>query len=150
MNLRDIHTPVLLERCIELLAPALERDGAVFVDATLGMGGHSEAFLERFPGIHLVGLDRDQDALRISFRWLWPGRTIKHGEIERYEVRTYGLLDSGGWGVHFAGAGWTYNVSGNRGVALTLRNGSRLLVGSQQPESLARALDAARTGRARG
>ena len=66
MNLRDIHTPVLLERCIELLAPALQRDGAVFVDATLGMGGHSEAFLQRFPGIHLVGLDRDQDALRIA------------------------------------------------------------------------------------
>lgn len=66
MSLRDIHTPVLLDRCVELLAPALERDGAVFVDATLGMGGHSEAFLERFPGIHLVGLDRDQDALRIA------------------------------------------------------------------------------------
>lgn len=66
MSLRDIHTPVLLDRCVELLAPALEKDGAVFVDATLGMGGHSEAFLERFPGIHLVGLDRDQDALRIA------------------------------------------------------------------------------------
>ena len=48
MSLRDIHTPVLLDRCLELLAPSLERDGAVFVDATLGMGGHSEAFLERF------------------------------------------------------------------------------------------------------
>lgn len=66
MSLRDIHTPVLLDRCVELLAPALDKDGAVFVDATLGMGGHSEAFLERFPGIHLVGLDRDQDALRIA------------------------------------------------------------------------------------
>ena len=66
MSLRDIHTPVLLDRCVELLAPALEKDGAVFVDATLGMGGHSEAFLERFSGIHLVGLDRDQDALRIA------------------------------------------------------------------------------------
>lgn len=66
MNLRDIHTPVLLERCIELLSPALQRDGAVFVDATLGMGGHSEAFLERFPGLRLVGLDRDTDALRIA------------------------------------------------------------------------------------
>ena len=72
MNLRDIHTPVLLERCIELLAPALQRDGAVFVDATLGMGGHSEAFLQRFPGIHLVGLDRDQDALRIAGERLAP------------------------------------------------------------------------------
>ncbi len=66
MNLRDIHTPVLLDRCAELLGPALQRDGAVFVDATLGMGGHSEAFLERFPGIRLVGLDRDTDALRIA------------------------------------------------------------------------------------
>src|SRR6478609_11404653 len=72
MNLRDIHTPVMLERCIELLAPALQKDGAVLVDATLGMGGHSEAFLERFPGIHLVGLDRDQEALRIAGERLAP------------------------------------------------------------------------------
>ena len=72
MSLRDIHTPVLLDRCVELLAPPLERDGAVFVDATLGMGGHSEAFLKRFPGIHLVGLDRDQDALKIAEERLDP------------------------------------------------------------------------------
>ena len=62
----DIHIPVLLERCVELLAPALQRSGAVVVDATLGMGGHSEALLERFPDVHLVGLDRDTDALRIA------------------------------------------------------------------------------------
>ncbi|KYJ98741.1 16S rRNA (cytosine(1402)-N(4))-methyltransferase RsmH [Microbacterium sp. CH1] len=66
MNLRDIHTPVLLDRCVELLAPALQEDGAVLVDATLGMGGHSEALLERFPGIRLIGLDRDTDALTIA------------------------------------------------------------------------------------
>ncbi|WP_309128662.1 16S rRNA (cytosine(1402)-N(4))-methyltransferase RsmH [Microbacterium sp.] len=72
MNLRDIHTPVLLDRCIELLAPALEHDGAVLVDATLGMGGHSEAFLERFPAIRLIGLDRDTDALRIAGERLAP------------------------------------------------------------------------------
>lgn len=66
MSLGDIHTPVLLDRCVELLAPAITRDGAVLVDATLGMGGHSEALLERFPDVHLVGLDRDQDALRIA------------------------------------------------------------------------------------
>ncbi|WP_349884393.1 16S rRNA (cytosine(1402)-N(4))-methyltransferase RsmH [Microbacterium sp. WHRI 7836] len=66
MNLRDIHTPVLLDRCVELLAPSLHADGAVLVDATLGMGGHSEALLERFPNIRLVGLDRDTDALRIA------------------------------------------------------------------------------------
>lgn len=66
MDLRDIHTPVLLDRCVELLAPALAHEGAVLVDATEGMGGHSEALLERFPGIHLIGLDRDTDALRIA------------------------------------------------------------------------------------
>lgn len=61
-----IHIPVLLERCIELLAPAIEAPGAVVVDATLGLGGHSEAMLERFPGLTLVGLDRDRHALALA------------------------------------------------------------------------------------
>ncbi|MEZ3160888.1 16S rRNA (cytosine(1402)-N(4))-methyltransferase RsmH [Microbacterium sp. BWT-B31] len=72
MNLRDIHTPVMLERCIELLAPALEADDAVLVDTTLGMGGHTEAFLERFPRLHVIGLDRDTEALRIAGERLAP------------------------------------------------------------------------------
>ncbi len=66
MNLRDIHTPVLLDRCIELLAPALTGPAPVVVDATLGMGGHTEALLERFPTLTVIGLDRDLDALRIA------------------------------------------------------------------------------------
>ncbi|MBP2458585.1 16S rRNA (cytosine1402-N4)-methyltransferase [Clavibacter michiganensis] len=66
MALDDIHTPVLLERCLELLAPALQGEGAVLVDATLGMAGHSEAFLDALPGLRLVGLDRDPDALAIA------------------------------------------------------------------------------------
>ncbi|MFC5930145.1 16S rRNA (cytosine(1402)-N(4))-methyltransferase RsmH [Cryobacterium melibiosiphilum] len=70
--LSDIHTPVLLERCIELLAPALSAPGAVLVDATLGMAGHAEAFLQRFPELTLVGLDRDTDALAIAAERLAP------------------------------------------------------------------------------
>ena len=66
MGISDIHTPVLLDRCVDLLAPALTRPGAVLVDATLGMGGHSEALLERFENIRLIGLDRDTDALRFA------------------------------------------------------------------------------------
>lgn len=66
----QIHIPVMLDRTIELLGPALEKPGAVLVDATLGMAGHAEAFLERFPGLVLVGLDRDQDALEIAGRRL--------------------------------------------------------------------------------
>ncbi|SDQ53787.1 16S rRNA (cytosine(1402)-N(4))-methyltransferase RsmH [Quadrisphaera sp. DSM 44207] len=57
------HVPVLLDRCVELLAPALQRPGSVVVDATLGLGGHSEALLRRCPAARLVGVDRDPQAL---------------------------------------------------------------------------------------
>ena len=65
-ELRGTHVPVLLERCLELLAPACELPGAVHVDFTLGLGGHAEAVLERFPDVVLVGLDRDPEALAHS------------------------------------------------------------------------------------
>ncbi len=69
------HIPVLLDRCVELLAPTLTRaaadgSGAVLVDATLGAGGHAERFLEQFGGLRLIGLDRDPDALAIARRRL--------------------------------------------------------------------------------
>ena len=57
-----VHVPVLLERVTELLAPACSADGAVLVDATLGLAGHSLAMLEAHPGLRLIGLDRDPDA----------------------------------------------------------------------------------------
>jgi len=60
------HVPVLRDRVIALLAPALEEPGAVLVDATLGRGGHAEYALDSFPGLRLVGLDRDPEALRLS------------------------------------------------------------------------------------
>lgn len=63
-ELRGTHVPVLLERCLELLAPALDRGGrTVHVDATLGLAGHAEAVLERHPHTVLIGLDRDTEAL---------------------------------------------------------------------------------------
>lgn len=101
MSLRDIHTPVLLERCVELLAPALTRDGSVIVDATLGMGGHSEALLDRFPAVTLIGLDRDQDALRIAAERLArfgdrfiPVHTVYDGIAEA--VRSSGFATADG------------------------------------------------------
>jgi len=62
----DRHEPVMLERVVELLAPALEPEGAVCVDATLGMGGHAEAILERCPHARVLGLDRDLEALALA------------------------------------------------------------------------------------
>ena len=60
------HVPVLLDRVVALLAPALEEPGSILVDATLGLGGHTEAVLARCPAAHVVGLDRDAQALRLA------------------------------------------------------------------------------------
>lgn len=61
------HAPVLLPRCLELLEPALLAvTSPVMVDATLGLAGHAEAFLERFEQLTLVGLDQDSHALALA------------------------------------------------------------------------------------
>ncbi len=65
------HTPVLRDRCVSLLSPSVTAAEAVgrrpvVVDATLGMGGHAQGMLERFPTAHLVGIDRDTAALGLA------------------------------------------------------------------------------------
>jgi len=64
------HVPVLLPRVAELLEPALRDRPAVLVDATLGLGGHAAALLAAHPGLTLVGLDRDPQALALAGRRL--------------------------------------------------------------------------------
>lgn len=89
------HIPVLLDRCVELLAPALTRtaadgSGAVLIDATLGAGGHAERFLDRFGGLLLIGLDRDPDALAIARR-----RLARFGDRARLVHTRYdGIADA--------------------------------------------------------
>ena len=68
------HVPVMRDRVIALLAPALESPGAVLVDATLGLGGHAEHALTSFPALRLIGVDRDPEALRLSGERLAPFR----------------------------------------------------------------------------
>ncbi|MGI8522883.1 MAG: 16S rRNA (cytosine(1402)-N(4))-methyltransferase RsmH [Nocardioides sp.] len=60
------HVPVLVDRVVALLAPALGHRGAVLVDATLGLGGHTEAVLERLELARVVGIDRDPQALKLA------------------------------------------------------------------------------------
>ena len=66
------HVPVLLDRVVALVAPALEHPGSVMVDATLGLGGHTEAVLERCPQARVIGIDRDVHALERSRDRLAP------------------------------------------------------------------------------
>jgi len=72
------HVPVLLDRVLALLAPALEDRSAVVVDATLGLGGHAQALLAAHPQLTLVGLDRDPDALARSAQRLRPFAARTH------------------------------------------------------------------------
>ena len=60
------HIPVMRDRVVELLSPSLHRAGAVVVDGTVGMGGHAAALLAACPQVHLVGVDRDPEALAIA------------------------------------------------------------------------------------
>ncbi len=62
----DRHVPVMLTEILDALAPSLARSGALYVDATLGMGGHTEAVLERFGKARAIGIDRDTEALRLA------------------------------------------------------------------------------------
>lgn len=55
------------DRCVDLLAPSIElHSQPVIVDATLGLGGHTEALLSRFPQLTVIGIDRDSSALEKS------------------------------------------------------------------------------------
>jgi 16S rRNA (cytosine1402-N4)-methyltransferase len=60
MELVPVHTPVLLRETLELLEPPRDNN-ALMVDGTLGEGGHSAAFLDKFSGLRLIGVDRDAE-----------------------------------------------------------------------------------------
>ena len=109
MDIERIHTPVMLERTIELLSPALDADRAVLVDATLGMGGHASAFLERFPDLTVIGLDRDTDALSIARE-----RLAHFGDRARFVHTVYdGIADA----VRSEGFGGVHGVLFDLGVS---------------------------------
>jgi 16S rRNA (cytosine1402-N4)-methyltransferase len=72
MTAAPIHEPVLLAETVALLAPAR---GGLFVDCTVGLGGHAQALLAA-GATRLIGLDRDTAALGIAAQSLstWQGR----------------------------------------------------------------------------
>ena len=72
MSIEPRHVPVLADRVLALLAPALNQPNAVLIDATLGHGGHSELALNAFPELTVIGLDRDLSAIGLSTERLAP------------------------------------------------------------------------------
>jgi 16S rRNA (cytosine1402-N4)-methyltransferase len=66
MGSAAVHVPVMRDRVLELLAPALGQDGATLVDATLGRAGHASALLAAHPRLTLIGIDTDATAVAES------------------------------------------------------------------------------------
>lgn len=80
----QLHVPVMLERTLEILGAAVEGENAVLVDCTLGLGGHTQAFLERFPKLTVIGIDRDQSALALA-----ESRLARFGSRVKFAHSTY-------------------------------------------------------------
>ena len=92
-----MHISVSLDRCIELLSPAISNSASpVFVDATLGLGGHSFEMLNRFPNLTLIGIDRDKAAIeKANARLSQFGNRvhIAHSVFNHFDevVKTFGF-----------------------------------------------------------
>jgi len=84
------HYSVMRNECVELLSPAIEKSKhPVVVDATLGLGGHTEALLEKFPHLTVIGIDRDQVALDRAAKRLekfGPRFVSAHGAFDQIEA----------------------------------------------------------------
>lgn len=89
------HVPVLLDRVVALLAPALSHEGAVLVDCTLGLGGHTEAVLTRCELARVIGIDRDADALALAAERLAPFADRFVGVHAVYDELADVLVDQG-------------------------------------------------------
>lgn len=87
---RHGHVPVMADRIIELLDPALSAPDIdpIFVDATLGAGGHSELMLRTHPRVRVIGIDRDRTALDIA-----ADRLAGHGDRITFHQARFDEID---------------------------------------------------------
>jgi hypothetical protein len=84
------------------------------------------------------------EGIRVSFKPLVRNMLIRPGEIEHWEVRKYNpIKEYGGWGYRFGNRkhGTAYNVKGNMGLQLILKHNRKLLIGTQRPEAIKRAME---------
>ncbi len=81
------------------------------------------------------------EEIRIAF-FPFISRRYQWEDIEKAYIRRYKpLAEYGGWGIRFGPKGKAYNVSGNMGLQLVLKNGKRILIGTQLPDELGRVVN---------
>jgi hypothetical protein len=83
----------------------------------------------------------DGESITVAFHFLWPTKRIPIGQVRKAEAIKYRpLLDYGGYGVRLGFRGWAYNVSGDEGVLVEAKDGSRVMIGSRRPKELEAAI----------
>ena len=126
-----IAVPIIVVLVVLASAPRVDTVGiAVGVGAAL--------LVALLLGLARLETEVRDDGVYVHFHGLWPTRRIALEDIDTYEARRYTMWDSGGWGVHFTLRGIAYNVSGNEGVVIQLKQGKggQVLIGSQRPAEL--------------
>ena len=80
----------------------------------------------------------DDEGVKCRFRpFQRKFKTFPTGDISRFEVKKYNpILEYGGWGIRYGRKGTAFNVSGNMGLYLELKNRKNFLIGTQTPDSI--------------
>jgi 16S rRNA (cytosine1402-N4)-methyltransferase len=112
-----VHIPVLLEEVIKNL---VSEKTNVFIDATVGGGGHASNILERYKNVRLIGLDADEDILRIAGEKLYEfegrARLIRGNFRDLREILTSEDVASVD-GILFDLGLSTFQITGERGFS---------------------------------
>jgi len=128
--MEPVHQPVLLEEVVRLLAP--DGDEGLLVDATLGEGGHSACFLQRFPRLNVIGVDADPamiERARTRLSQFGDRVTYVNAWFDEYlaDAGVGGgdrvLLDLGVSMYHFSGSGRGFSFRSDEPLDMRLRPG---------------------------
>lgn len=118
----------------QLFAGELFVEGSASDAGKIVLAGSASLFMLLF---WLFRLETHIDSERIHFRFVpFVNKEVSWSDVKKAEVVNYGFV--GGWGIRWGTQyGTVYNVKGNKGLALELRDGKRLVLGTQKEEELA-------------
>jgi hypothetical protein len=92
----------------------------------------------------------DATGVSWSFTWGWPGGRVPFSQIARVERTDLNMLEEGSAGLHWTiWHGWLWNVAGAQAVEIFMTGGGRVTIGTDDPQGLVAAIEAARAGAAR-
>ncbi len=128
---------------------ANENERIVLITATIFLILFTIGFVSNFSRLKMITKITER-GIQVSYPpILRKGRIIARGDVQRFEIRQYNpLIEFGGWGIKTRGRpfrrrqyGSTLTAYGRSGLQLYLRNGKKLLIGTQRPQALRHAVE---------